>query len=354
MKFNHFFAAGAAALALFAMSCSDKTENPGQTIEGEGQMKITLAGENYKSSRAAGPSSTAAENAVKKFTVYVFNAENDALETSQTFTNATTGIVSGLSTGFPKKIVVIANAPTTFPTFHEGDDYSKLTQAASGFNLTYQTPANIGTNGLVMLGETENPITLAVTGTTNVAINMKRLVAKVTLGTINVLPIGDYEIDEFEVTGVSIQRAVSSTDIFGNRLNSATLFGGLVGSMSLTSQSFLYDAISADFEVGVEQNMGNYFYVLPNQNPDDHTLITLISKYNDDVQYFPISINAHIGDDNTDGTYILSNKSYIINITVNNLGEGTTDPDVPPTTAPIEVTLTVDPWDMEIVQDVIW
>ncbi|MCD8101491.1 MAG: fimbrial protein [Alistipes sp.] len=354
MRFSKLFMAGAAFLSVLATSCSNDNGSDQKKLyeEGKGDLKITLIGDDF--TRAAGPSSYAAESAVKKFTVYVFNAENDALEDAQTFTNVTTATMSGLSTGFPKKIVVLTNTPSNFPVFYEGDDYSKLTQAQSSINLTYQTPANIATNGLVMLGETENPVTLNLTGTTVVPISLRRLVAKVTLGTIKILPLGNYDIDQFEITGVSIQRAVSTTDVYGNPLNSSSLFGGLTGSMSLTQQSFLYDAITTDFEVAVEENMGNYFYVLPNQNRDESTLLTLVSNYEGDEQYFPIPINTEEGDNNTDGTLIQANKSYIINIVINNLGEGTTDPDLPPDTAPIKVELAVEPWDVDIIQDVVW
>ncbi|MCC8036242.1 MAG: FimB/Mfa2 family fimbrial subunit [Rikenellaceae bacterium] len=354
MKFTKLFMTGAAVISLLAMSCSTDNGSDQKKFveEGEGDLKITLVGDDF--TRAEGPSSYAAESAVKKFTVYVFNAENNALEATQTFTNVTTATMSGLSTGFPKKIVVVTNTPSNFPVFYEGDDYSKLTQASSSINLTYQTPANIETNGLVMLGETESPVTISLTGTTVVPISLRRLVAKVTLGTIKILPLGNFDIDEFELTGVSIQRAISSTDIYGNAISSSSLYGGLIGSMSLTQQSFLYDAINTDFEVAVEENMGNYFYVLPNQNRDECTLLTLVSNYEGDEQYFPIPINAEEGDKNTDGTLIQANKSYIINIVINNLGKGTTDPDIPPTTAPIEVKLTVEPWDLDIIQDVVW
>ncbi|MCC8088684.1 MAG: hypothetical protein LIO79_05405 [Rikenellaceae bacterium] len=354
MKLSKLFIAGTTAMALLVTGCSNnsETESSPYVEGGEGEIKIMLAGDTF--SRATGDPSSAEESAVKKFTVYVFNAENDALEASETFTGVTTGTMSGLSTGFPKKIIVVTNTPANFPTFHEGDDISKLTLASSAINLTYQNPTNISTNGLVMIGETENPVTLNVNGTTTVALNLRRLVAKVTLGTITVLPIGDYEEDEFEITGVSIQRAVSATDIYGNALSSSTLFGGLIGSMSLTQQNFLYDAIDTDFEIGTGKDMGNYFYVLPNSQNDQSTLLTIVSDYNGVEQYFPIPINDREGDKNTDGTLIQSNKSYIINIVINNLGEGTTDPDLPPSEASVEIELTVDPWDIDIVQDVIW
>ncbi len=353
MKSKNYLFMGACALALTFTSCSNHDENVVLPTAGDGSLQIVLAGTESTSLRATSES-TPDENKINHFTVYVFDTDNNILEASVPGVVGGPTVVSGLSTGFSKKIVVVANQPSTFPIFNPGDDYEDFATAQAAISLSYQSPENVGTNGLVMYGEIED-IVLSPTGTNTVTVPVKRVAAKVTLGKVTLIPAEDYEVDRFELMAVSIQRAVTSTDIFGNK-RSNTMWGGQLGSWNNAVQDFLMDEISYDFEVGIPREFKNFFYVLPNTDLDSCTLITLTAKYDGVVRHFPIRINDTLGsgNSNTDGTLINSNHSYVINLTINNLGEGTEDPDTPPETANLNVVVEVQGWELDIIQNVIW
>ncbi|MCC8188206.1 MAG: hypothetical protein LIP08_12065 [Bacteroides sp.] len=325
-------------------------------------MRIVLAGETSDGetsdqvSRAAAISDLSYEHRVNNFTVYVFNADTETLEATVTSSGVSSTVITGLSTGFKKKVVVAANLPVGYPVFDEGEEYSKFLETASAIDLDSQSPALAQSNGLVMFGETESDVALSASSMVSITIPLKRLVAKVTLGNVTVKPADSYDINEFEITGVSIQRAVAKTDILGSPLTDETqTYGGVLGSYNSTLKNYLLDALNPIIESGTTMTMGNFFYVLPNQSSEHCTLLTLEGTYDGVVQYYPIRINfEQTSNVNTDGTLVLSNKTYRINLELNNLAEGTTDPDLPPTKADLKVNVEVTDWDLEIVQNETW
>ncbi len=359
MKIKYFVPVLCASAALFLTSCNENNDSP-TPPEGEaGSLKIILTGESSADyvSRAAATTDLSYEQAVKKFTVYVFNADTETLETAVDVSgSATSTVITGLSTGFKKKIVVAANLPVGFPTFSDGEEYSKFTEMASAIDLDTQTPALAQTNGLVMFGETLSSVALSSSSMTSVSISLRRLVAKVTLGNVIVNPADSYDINQFQLKGVSIQRAVAKTDILGNPLTDETqTYGGVSGSYNSSIKDYLRDTFNPTLTAGATMTMGNFFYVLPNQSSEHCTLLTLEGDYDGDPQYYPIRINFEQTTNlNTDGMLVQSNKAYRINMELNNLAEGTDDPDLPPTEADLEVKITVEDWDLEIVQNENW
>ncbi|MCC8144477.1 MAG: FimB/Mfa2 family fimbrial subunit, partial [Tannerellaceae bacterium] len=289
---------------------SDDKIGPAPGEEGTpGSLTIRLAG--TSSTRATAPADFAFESTVHTFNVYVFNANNNTLETFQNVSSGTTTTFNGLSSGFKKNVVVIVNPPAGFPVFDEGDEYSKFTEAASGIDLDTQSPALAQSNGLIMYGETDSntPIQLDPANPTTITVEVARLVAKVTLGTITIIPEDNYDIDDLEITAVSIQRAVSKIDIFGNPLTDYTqMYCGVLGSYNSTVKTYLLDPLTPGTWVeNVPQTFDNYFYVFPNQptNDDDHcTLLTISSTYDGFEQYFPVRINYQTTSDVNTSYYL--------------------------------------------------
>ncbi len=361
MKLKYFISALSACSLLLFTGCNESDEKVGP-VPGEegtpGSLTIRLTGNS--STRATAPTGGNGfnfENDVNKFTVYVFNDNTKTVEAKQTVTGQTSATFTGLSSGFKKHVVVIANPPAGYPELSDGDEYDDFLIATSSIDLDTQTPTLAQSNGLTMFGETPSPVQLDPDNPTTVTVQVARLVAKVTLGTITIIPEASYEIDDLEITDVSIQRAISKIDIFGNPLADHTaMYCGVVGSYNSTLKTYLLDPLTpATWVENVAQQFNNYFYVFPNQpaQDDDHcTLLTISSTYDGVEQYFPVRINYQTTNDvNTDGTFVHANKMYRVNLILKNLGEGSTDPDGPSEPADLIVEVEVLDWETEIIQN---
>jgi len=356
MKTTSKLITGMLVLASLA-ACSDNEINENEKgNEEKASITVTLKGETLASSKATGNSATiddeTDERKIVNFKVYVFNYSNGSLEKSVdgvvTDGVAETTLVDGLNTAGTKRVVVVANVPAGFPTINNYANFETAT-----FDLGLQDPANRATTGLVMSGESGQ---LTLTGATDpdpVSVSIKRVVAKIELGSITITPDPGHTAP-FVLTGVSIQKAKSSANIGPvTIISNGPLYGGYAGTESLVpTPNYLADAISTDADNGSPKTFDNFFYVFPNE--DDETLMTIIGTYNGSTTYFPFRINMVAGEQNADGTLIKRNTRYILNVTLKELGNGTTDPDFPTDPAAIDVTITTEGWEGPLTQDVEW
>ncbi len=360
---NLFKFALAAVVLLGMTSCSDeesKTPPPGG---GDGKISIRIAG-TPGTRIAPGDSEVIAENESKvtSYTVYVFDYSSGNLERSVTGDPDHVTLIEGLSTATTKRVFVVAN-------FNPGTvtNYSTLVNTARNGSLM-GAEAEVASVGMVMVGESASAVTLSSTATTDVTVNLKRLLAKVTLGTITLSDESGLDPAKFVLQGVSIQRVATYANFSGGTFNPAQVqqwIGGKIGPVSAIANMEYANAISLSSPVinVPSAPFNNYFYVPENDSPTTSpTVITLQGTYDGTPYYYPIAINSvidNVGGASTDGTLIKSNHQYRVNITIKNPignpGEGSTDPEPDPDTpieaADLEVTIIVDPWELEIVQN---
>lgn len=306
-------------------------------------------------SRAIGEPTQEQENTVNSFGVYVFDNTSGELEKSQTFENTLTGTISGLSTSSTKRIVVLVN--------YQYDILDGLTRydeiADALLDLETQIPDDFSTNALFMSGETAN-VTLIAGQTNPVTVGVKRAVAKVKLGSLTVSPDGASRLDQFEIKGISMQNVPYCTYLLGDNipvLVPGEYLGGLPGQTSMASidhPELLYTAYTPAIVAGEELNPLIYFYVFPNDDSQGNvTLLTIDAAYQGNPAYYTFAINDKAVTGQTDGTFIKKNMIYTLNITLTALANYVRDPD-DNDFADVQVTIDVEDWTDEIIQNVVW
>lgn len=341
------------AVAIIATGCSKEAAVTPGNPTGEGAITISIQSES-PSARATGSPTTDAEKTVKSFTVYVFNNSTGVLEKSQTFTENLKGQVDGLSIGSQKKVAVLVNQPDGFPavTSHSG-----LSEAMIG--LDSQVPGDFSSTGLFMSGEHATPVTLSKDETVGITVQVKRITAKVKLGSLTVVPESGLSLDDFTLTGVSIQKARDKAPVFGGIPTTGfNYIGGIDGSGAVTVP-YLHEhySLPENYVGGTRLEPEVHFYVFPNDNTDNEsTLMTLYGEYNGGKVFYPFYINDKIGagENASDGTWIQRNKVYTLNVTLKKLGTGSENPNVPNEQVSMDVTVEIADWEGDLNQDVEW
>ena len=358
MRVKSFFIVSLVATAFLATACNNDDANE-PAVGGEASITITLEGEKI-GGRATDPTADDAtdERKIVNYKVYVFNATSGAVEkvVNGIVNSGIAGVtkITGLNTLGAKKVVVLANVPTGYPAISHYSDFSN-----NMFNLDLQTPANRGTTGLVMSGEsTDFSLSNADTETTpkGIAVTISRVVAKVELASIEINPTAG-RAGVFLLTSVSIQKAKSRATVGPvNVVSDIPYYGGLMGNESQTTVGYLIDPFTSTPANGVILPCDNYFYVFPNAVDGEETLLTIAGTYDGVPTYFPFRINrvAGEGGGSADGSMIKRNTRYVLAVNLKNLGGGSTDPDLPGDPAAIEVTVTTEGWEGPLTQNVEW
>lgn len=348
--------AGLAALGILAAGCSKDQNIPDNngSETGNASLRVAIKGESA-TSRATGSPTTDDEKTVHSFTVYVFNNSSGVLEANQTFTGLE-GRLNGLGVASQKKVVVFVNQPAGFPSVSNYDD---LSDASTMVALGSQVPGDFSSTGLFMSGEAADPVTLTTGSVASVEVTVKRLTAKVRLSGLTVTPAEGLSLDDFELTGVSIQKARDKFSPMGAMSTSGFSYVGGVqmeGS-GLTPVSYLNELYNLPGGyAGTKLDPEIYFYVFPNDNTDNNaTLMNIYGEYKGDPMYYTFRINDKMAEGSTtDGTWIQRNKIYTLNVTLKKIGSGGEDPNVPNEEVSMDVQVVVADWENELVQNVEW
>lgn len=376
--------------------------------QGNADGVLTVSIKSEKSTRAVSDATNTAavvdafEKNVYGFSAYVFGWDTGDLEASGTSADGTPITITGLNTAGAKRIVVIANGDranypnSDIPLFANNSNYSRI---ESGYvSLTDQTFSSFTdlTKGFLMTGENATPKTLSA-GANSETITVKRVVAKVQLGTVT---FGDgvdiSDIANFNITGIAPQRAAVYSRLSTGAITTAptspaqSWVGGFTGGSVSAVNAALADVVDlrTDYINGIFTAFGytgyddatipaaksygsektdktvtpaaytgkNFFYILPNSDVDKYTLLTLQGTYNGTQFFYPIEINdpdVISNDDSADGQYVKRNTIYTINLTFTKF-TGETDPDLPGVAADLAVTVDVADWEGPVTQDSTW
>lgn len=346
--------AGLAALGLLAAGCG-KDVAP-ETAGTGGSIRVAIQSENNPT-RAVGSPTAEEEKTVKSFTVYVFNNATGALEKSETFTSGLNGEISGLNVASQKKVVVFVNQPAGFPAISNYVDFS---EASAMIALSTQDPGDFSAKGLFMSGEYGSPVTLNKDQAVPITVTVKRLTAKIRLGSLKVSPTADFSLGDFALTGVSVQKARDKAPVLGGLAAEGFGYVGGLQADGAVSHSFLHEyySLPEGYSAGTPLDPKVYFYVFPNDNTNGQaTLLSLYGTYKGEAMYYSFRINdaaSGSGENAPDGNWIERNKVYTLNVTLKKLGSGGEDPNVPNEEAALDVTVSVADWEGELIQEVEW
>jgi hypothetical protein len=225
MKKMFKFWAVAAVAAMFTASCADDAPS-GKPVVGDGTTGTITVGVKAETPTRSLltdiPIITAFENAVKGFDVYIFDWTSGFLEASATSADGSPVTITGVPTAGTKRVVVLANCAglTGVPSLATSglSNYDELADAS--VQLTQQmfsdAVVSAATTGMLMTGENASAFTLTES-TNTITIPVKRVLSKIELGSItfdNGINLTD--LLKFNITDVSIQRAIGATTINSN------------------------------------------------------------------------------------------------------------------------------------------
>lgn len=349
-------------LTIGAIGCKkDKNDSSdgNDDLKGTGSISVTIKSDAVLTTRAIGTPTPESEKTVKSFAVYVFNNTTGAIEKSETFTGSLSGEINGLSVAGTKKVVVLVNRPDGYPSI---SNYSEFNTSSHMISLDTQVPGDFSSSGLFMSGQTSAPVQLKTNETVSVTIPVKRLTAKIRLGSLKASPAEGLNLSDFRLTGVSVQKARSAAPVSGNL--SVTGFEYASGIVPANSsdilKSYLHElyGLPENYISGTELSPNAYFYVFPNDNTNGQaTRFTLYGSYKGNPMYYTFLINdkaSGSGANAPDGTWIQRNKIYTLNVTLRKLANGGDDPNTPNEEASLNVNIEVADWDGELIQTVEW
>ncbi len=350
-----------AAIVLFGAAACSKDDNT--PSGGSGKISIRIAGDPAsQGSRIATGDVFVDEDLINGYFICVYDYATGNCEKVVVGDPSHVTVIDGLSTASTKRVLVMANYPTS--------DTPMIAEWASGMSYDEFSLNNFPATrlwvevlvpqyGMIMAGEAAGAVTLSSSETTEVTVHLKRVAAKVTLGDITLSDEMGLDPSKFVLKSVSVQRinyfsniAPDSYDFFEDPTD-ASFYGGIVGSLSSRVSVEHLDNITLSSPVAdTPYTFGNYFYVSRNDGSIESTLLCLTADYDGTEYHYPVIINPPAGGNTTGttGDYIESNHQYRVNITIKN-PIGTNDPDTPITSADLEVTIVVDPWELEIVQN---
>lgn len=354
---------------MLGTSCSDNDENQGNLENGKASLTISIKGQPTTRSIGSSTPNPKVENIVSNFTVFVFNYNSGDLEKSGSFDfskDKLTGEITDLSTGTKKRVVTLVNIPTTM-NLSIIKKYSDL--KSNLITLDSQNGTNLDKVGLLMSGETTDPVSLSK-GNNNITIPVSRRVAKIVLKSL-IINANPADVPNFHLSKVSVQKArVSGTpigDIVQPASFSADNYAGGIASPNGTTPNFsltydfLAEALPTGYTTGTNiitpDTEERYFYVLPNDaSMNNPTMLTVSGTYGSTASdaYYPFVVNGATGQGTTDGTFIKSNKIYEISVIINHPNSPSDDPNVLPSVGVLEVTITPQDWETPIEQNVEW
>lgn len=343
-------------VVVFASCSKDDVVSHENETNKTGTISISIKGDEPET-KAIGSPTPEQEKLVKNFTVYVFSNATGSFEKSATFTDGFEGQVTGLSIASSKKVVVLVNKPDNFPTISHYSDFKK---EANMIHLDTQGSVDFTNSGLFMSGEYATPVELSADETVKISIAVKRLTAKVRIGTLSVEPTSGQNLADFSLTGISIQKARDHSPVLGGLANTGYNFvSGIVESGDDSQKAYLHESygLPEGYMAGTALSPEIYYYIFPNDNSVQATLLTIYGTYLKQKVYYTFNINDKVnttGGNVTDGNFIERNKVYTVNVKLQKLGNGGQDPNIPNQEVNMDVEIVISDWDDELIHEVEW
>lgn len=341
-----------AFVAMLFSSCANEGTELYTVGGGDASLAVQLKGGTINT-RAIGSPTETVENTLKDIGIYVFSSSGQLQKFQYLDTNLTSEhTITGLTTG-AKKVVVLTNfGEEGYPT---ALNYNSLKASRIDLDVVPQTADEVAAKGLPMSGE-DAVVLLAGEGeedSNRLTIDLYRLVAKVRVKSVTILPIEDSGDDALAVnlTSVGVMKALSEVGVKDAEAAASPSYYKAYAAGTGEEKSYLASAITNDYGTGAAGDV--YFYVLPYSDTENNaTLLTFKSVAGETptTRYFPFIINK----EQTGGLFLKRNTQYALNITLKYHDSGTSSPEEVVKDASAFVTVEVQPWETEVVQDEVW
>lgn len=312
----------AAALIVAAACNKEEITIPQQPVAAEiHQVRISLEAAMTKATNIV----DANESKVNSVQIYVFN-ESGGLESYDKSANG--NVTISVSTG-KREFYALVNA----------SDLEVSTKQALLAELT-QLKEN-ALDSFQMIGSTTEDIK----SNTNVQINVKRIVAKVTVDKISRKFVSDSQgAVEMSIDAIYLTNVAGDTD-YDVKASPVTWYNKM-GYESSEADALLYDGgLGKAFANGSEYTEKHSFYPYPNPTSEDanggtwsprHTKLVIKTTYNGAVKYYPITLPV-----------LQKNHTYTITELVLTR-PGSDDEDIPVSSADCSFSIVVEDWETGI------
>lgn len=366
---------------IFAVLISSCTEQnaPGEVpVKKDAKLQLVVAGASLSTqSRAtdSGLPSKNDESKINTLAVGVFKADGSVNSIGEFSLTTNDDVINMDCVPGVCDIIVVANAPEkAFENVqNKADFFAKTVDLSKTASADVQISTNLPMSGQVqatlVAGETPN----------EVQVNLTRLVARISLAGITTAFTGeDIKNATFELDKVFLCNVLSSSlitppasDGTNNTfpatpqwLNSDDAVGG---EGAWTGEKFLLNEITGvTLTSNDSYSVPNWFYAFANEDEQHRTKLVIAGYFDKDgagslekvYVYYPIVINkAQEGtsftgtgaDEAHDGT-ISRNIDYRLRAKI--AKEGVSSPEEEITVAELQLTVAVDDWKLEIIQDV--
>lgn len=373
----------AIVFAMFA-SCSGEEENSRRPMGKTAGLQLTLSGGNPADTRATGNALPDNEATIHRLTVGLFFADgsvNTIVEPNITSDNS--GKVKAdkiLCSPGTCEIIVVANVPEgTFSGVQNKNEFIGKTVGLVQTVRNGQQASDL----LPMSGISTEKVNLEADKSVSVSVNLSRLVARISIASIR----SDFGLEHsnatFTLDRVFLCNALEASCISPGDVNQTMpaqptwLHGGMVqeqadGSLLWTQGAgFLLNDVTPPGGVEItneEYAVPYWFYAFANNDATNRTKLVLSGYFDPDGKgpkpavyvYYPIVVNrsqagtsitpsnpSHTGIG--DGT-IARNRDYLIKAVIK--GDGESSPGEEVTASNLELTVSVDDWTLQIVQEV--
>lgn len=312
---KNLFLAAMAALAFLA-SCSKQNDEILASTEGA-VVHVSFTDDDTADTRAFFGTTAAAETwekALNSVTMFVFAPDGDLLvkrsfSSSELSSKKATFSLPDVSSGATCEFYAVANLDVASVT-SKSALLSLLEAEAASYNGTFAevTTKAKRTSGFVMSGSASKAVA-AVGAVTNVAITLKRTVAKVAVQVAPSSSFGTLYQGAVRVNSITLSRAATRTPVFKN----PTLSTGTM-NFSATQKS---NVVSGKYQ--------NLFYLYENGPlaAGNRVLLTIDATYDMDGDFTTpagqSSMTYEVELDGTSGGTITRNGYYRVDITINGL-----------------------------------
>ncbi len=218
MKRIYQYGIGLLAVALTAAGCSQ--EEPKDSPEPMAStLKVTIKQPTTRAIAEIGQDVAAEEAVVKAYTLYVFDASDGSFLVQKPGDPSRTTEIP-VPEAVTVQVMAIVNPGTAgTPDLTEGDTWADL--AGYAVSLGSQSPVLVPEYGLTMVGQSAvETVATVLAGDGDIEVPVKRVAAKVVLGTVNfdanMFSLSQLrEMLQFDITGVGVQRVRSEVAING-------------------------------------------------------------------------------------------------------------------------------------------
>lgn len=361
--------------AFLASSCTENSTPEATPVKKTAKLQLVVTGtSSAPQSRSISDALPAKEDNINMLVIGVFNADGSMNSVSEFEPKTSDEVAEMYCAPGNCDIIVVANAPKgTFESVQTKAEFlSKTVDLSQTATNNMQNPNNLPMSG-------QGTVTLAPNATTPVTISLTRLVARISIASIKTAFASgsDNANATFKLDKVYLCNVLSASKIAPGNVTTTfptnpqwlNVDGVTLGDGVWTGERFLMNEITPVVLSGMganEYNVPNWFYAFANNDENHRTKLVISGWYDADGNsgpaasayvYYPIVVNqAQMGTefsgdagDRHDGT-ISRNRDYRLRATI--AKKGVDSPDKEISVAELQLTVSVDNWKLEIIQDV--